>query len=64
MCDTADNNQTYTGSYYVIGGYAGYSTTSGSGSVSLSIYSWYNAPVLNSQMQMTGNISRSPYVSE
>jgi hypothetical protein len=59
MCDTGYFNQTYTGSYFVTGGYNGYSTTSGAGSVSLSIYSWYNAPVLNSQLQMTGNVSRS-----
>jgi hypothetical protein len=60
MCNTYYFNQTYTGSYYVVGGYAGYSTTTGSGALNLSIYSEYNAPVLNSQIQMTGNISRSP----
>jgi hypothetical protein len=64
MCNTGYFNETYTGSYYVTGGYNGYSTTSGAGSVSLSIYSWYNSPVLNSQLQMTGNISRSPKSSE
>jgi hypothetical protein len=35
MCDTGYFNQTYTGSYYVTGGYNGYSITSGAGSVSL-----------------------------
>jgi len=59
MCNTYYFNQTYTGSYYVQAGNAGYSTTSGSGALSLSILSDYNAPVLNSQLQLTGNISRS-----
>jgi hypothetical protein len=60
MCNTYFFNQTYTGSYYVQAGNAGYSTTSGSGALSLSIFSDYNAPVLNSQLQLTGNLSRSP----
>jgi hypothetical protein len=60
MCNTYYFNQTYTGSYYIQAGNAGYSTTSGSGALSLSILSDYNAPELNSQLQMTGNISRSP----
>ncbi|MGA2410503.1 MAG: hypothetical protein ABSG46_08975 [Candidatus Binataceae bacterium] len=60
ICDTGEFNQTYTGSYYVDGGYGGYSTTAGSGSVAVSIYSWENSPVLNSQLQLTGNIARAP----
>jgi hypothetical protein len=64
MCNTYYFNQTYTGSYYNVGGYAGYSTTAGSGALSLSIYSDYNAPVLNSQLQLTGSVSRSPKQSE
>ena len=64
MCDTGWFNETYTGSYFVAGGYNGYKTSSGAGSVSVSIYSWYNAPVLNSQLQMSGNVSRSSYQSE
>lgn len=59
MCNTASFNQTYTGSYYVTGGYGLYSTTFGSGAVAVSIYSDYNAPVLNSQLQITGNLARS-----
>ncbi|HUN57601.1 MAG TPA: hypothetical protein VMU41_05765 [Candidatus Binataceae bacterium] len=59
MCNTYFFNQTYTGSYYIQAGNAGYSTTFGSGALSLSILSDYNAPVLDSQLQLTGNISRS-----
>lgn len=59
MCNTYYFNQTYTGSYYVQTGNAGYSTASGSGALSLSIFSDYNAPVLNSQLQLTGSILRS-----
>jgi hypothetical protein len=60
LCNTYYSNQTYTGSYIIQAGNAGYSTTSGSGALSLSIFSDYNAPVLNSQLKMSGNISRSP----
>jgi len=62
MCNTGLFNQTYTGSYFVLGGEAGYSTTSGAGAVSLSVYTEHNAPVLNSQLQLSGNISRSAAV--
>jgi hypothetical protein len=59
MCSTEFLNQTYTGSYFIQAGNAGYSTTSGSGALSLSILSEYDPTVLNSQLQLTGNISRS-----